>query len=158
MTGVWRTRDLNIGGKNPIDINFANIGNQVLFLDTIKYFQQSLGALANSLTDNEKSAISTEYERFLRNDEKLAQKFCSCTKEEKEWMLNYLFTGKGTIPYEMITRYDSLDIKPKNGEFFLPHQLYSTMKDNILTDEKFENVKKFYQTIKLENLGELNKI
>ena len=58
----------------------------------------------------------------------------------------------------MITRYDSLDIKPKNGEFFLSHQLYSTMKDNILTDEKFENVKKFYQIMKLENLGELNKI
>ena len=70
--GVWKTRDLNIGGKNPTDINFANIGNQVLFLDTIKYFQQSLGALANSLTDNGKSAISKECERFVRNGQKLA--------------------------------------------------------------------------------------
>ena len=42
--GVWRTRDISIGGKNPIDVNFANIGNQVMFLDTIKYFQQSLRA------------------------------------------------------------------------------------------------------------------
>ena len=37
--------------------------------------------------------------------------------------------GKGTIPYEMITRYDSLDIAPKNGQFFLPHQFYSSLKD-----------------------------
>ena len=35
---VWRTRDISIGGKNSTDINFANLGNQVMFLDTIKYF------------------------------------------------------------------------------------------------------------------------
>ena len=32
------------------------------------------------------------------------------------------------------------------------------MKDNVLTNEEYENVKKFYQTMKLDNLGELNKI
>ena len=58
--GVWRTTDLNIGRKNATDIRIVNIGNQIRFLDTIKCFQQSLGALANSLTDNEKSAISRE--------------------------------------------------------------------------------------------------
>ena len=43
--GVWRRRDISIGGKNPTDVIFASIGNQVMFLDTIKYFQQSLEAL-----------------------------------------------------------------------------------------------------------------
>ena len=38
--GVWRTKDFKIGGKSTTDINFANIGNQVLFLDIIKYFQK----------------------------------------------------------------------------------------------------------------------
>ena len=42
--------------------------------------------------------------------------------------------------------------------FFRPHQFYSTLKDNILTDKEYENAKKFYQTMKLEDLGELNKI
>ena len=51
---MWRTRDIVIGNKNPTDINFASIGNQVQFLDTIKYFQQSLDALADSLTEWEK--------------------------------------------------------------------------------------------------------
>ena len=50
--GVWKTRDTCIGGKNLTNINFANIGNQVTFIDTIKYFQQSLGMLASDLTDN----------------------------------------------------------------------------------------------------------
>ena len=42
-TDVWRTRDINIGGKNPTNISLASIGNQVTFLDMIKLFQQSLG-------------------------------------------------------------------------------------------------------------------
>ena len=54
MSSVWKTDDINIGGKNPSNMNFASIGNQIHFVDTIKYFQQSLGALANSLTDKEK--------------------------------------------------------------------------------------------------------
>ena len=45
--GTWRTRDISIGGKNFTDINFANIRNQVAFIDTTKYFQQSVAVLAN---------------------------------------------------------------------------------------------------------------
>ena len=47
-SGGWRTRDITIGGKNPTNKNFASIGNQVQFIDTIKYFQQSVGGLASS--------------------------------------------------------------------------------------------------------------
>ena len=47
--------ETNVGGKNPTDVNFASIGNQIQFIDMIKYFQQNLSALANSLTDKEKS-------------------------------------------------------------------------------------------------------
>ena len=39
--GVWRTRDIKIGGKNPTNINFANIGNQIMFLDTKKIFNKA---------------------------------------------------------------------------------------------------------------------
>ena len=58
----------------------------------------------------------------------------------------------------MIIRYDSLDIKPDNGDFFLPHHFHSSLKDTTRSDEEYENVKKLYQTMKLENLVELNKI
>ena len=156
--GVWKTRDIGTGGKNPTNINFANIGNQVIFIDTIKYFQQSLGKLASSLTDGEKFAIRTECEKFIRKDENLSKKFNSCTKEDQKWVLSYLSTSKGTIPYEMVAKYDSLDISPEEGNFVLPHQFYSSLKDDIMTMEEYKNVKKFYQTMKLKNLGELNKI
>ena len=55
-SGVWKTKDINMGRKKPSDINFASIGNQIQFVDTIKYFQQSLAALANSLTVKEKKS------------------------------------------------------------------------------------------------------
>ena len=40
-------------GENPTNKSCASMGNQLMFLDTIKYFQ-SLASLANSLTDDEK--------------------------------------------------------------------------------------------------------
>ena len=67
-------------------------------------------------------------------------------------------TRKGTIPNEVITAYDSLDIVPDDGEFFLPHNFYSSLKDTTMSNEEYENVKKCYKTMKLANLGELNKI
>ena len=134
--GVWRTRDIKISGKNPANISFANIDNQIMFLDTIKYFQQSLGSIAASMTDNEKLAIRRECEKFIKKDPNFALNFNLCSDEEKDWVLNYLSTGKGTIPYEMITGFDSLNIEPEGGNFFLPHHFYSSLKDDVMTDEE----------------------
>ena len=82
-----------------------------------------------------------------------------CTEEEKKWALNYLLSGKGTIPYKLLTQYNSLDIVPDAGDFFRPHQFFSSLKDNPLSKQEHEQVKKFYKTLKLnKDLGELNKI
>ena len=61
----------------------------------------------------------------------------------------------------MIARYDSLDISSKDGIFFLQHRFYSNLKDDVMTLEEYENVKKKlknYQTMKRKDLGGLNKI
>ena len=63
-SGVWKTQDTNIGGKNPWNINFASIGNQIHFANRIKYFQQSLEALASSLTDKEKMTSLESVKNF----------------------------------------------------------------------------------------------
>ena len=156
-SGVWRTRDITIGGKNPTSINFASIGNQIQFIDTIKYFQQSLRGLASRLTDKEREGIYRECEKFLLSDSVLSKRFISCTKGEKKWVLDYLSSAKGTIPYELIIDFDSLNIV-SDKEFFLPHQFHLSMKDSVLSEEEYQNVKNFYMTLKLQNLGELNHI
>ena len=56
------------------------------------------------------------------------------------------------------TGFNSLDISPEEGFFFLPHQFYCSLKETIISKEDYDLVKKFYQTMKLKNLGELNKL
>lgn len=48
--------------------------------------------------------------------------------------INYFASGKGTIPYEMITRFDSLDIKPEQ-ELFCIEQFYWRLKGDIISQE-----------------------
>ena len=73
--GVRRTKSISIDGKNPTSISFASIGNQVMFIKTITYFQQSLASLPNSLIDDEKIGIRNECAKFISKDESLLRKF-----------------------------------------------------------------------------------
>ena len=50
----WQTEEINIDGTNLTNINFANIGSQVKFIDTMKYFQVSLAKIASTTTEEEK--------------------------------------------------------------------------------------------------------
>ena len=115
---MFGEQDISIGGKNPINISFARIGNQVIFLDTIKYFQQSLASFANSFID-ENNTIRKECRKFISKDESLLRKFNKCPEKDQEWILDYLLSGKGVVPYEMNTTFDLLNISPQKGEFFL---------------------------------------
>ena len=74
-------------------------------------------------------------------------------------MDTYLSTGRALyLCYEMVTRYNSIDIVPEKRLVFSPHHFYSSLKDTKMTDEEHESIKKSFQTMKLENLGQLNKI
>ena len=87
----------NSNCKNPTDVSFAIIRNQVRFIDTvIKYFQQSLGRLADSMTDIERQNVTQIFGRFL------ADKLMFLNDKDKEWILDYLSSDKGMIPYQMI--------------------------------------------------------
>ena len=55
-----------------------------MFLDTIKYFQQSLGTLASNLTKSEKLAIRTECKKFLNKDENLSKIFNALAEKDEE--------------------------------------------------------------------------
>ena len=85
-----------------------------------------MGALASSLTSSEKAAIYEQSKTFLRNDLKAARNFSNLIKEDQQWVLSYLSTGRGTIPYQLITDFDSLNISPEK-EFFEEYLFYSNM-------------------------------
>ena len=144
---VWETSGINIGGKNPTDFNFAIIQNQVRFIDTVKYFQQSLASLADSMTDIEREKIRKNCRRFL------AEKLMFLTKDQEKLVLDYLLSGKGMIPYQMITNFDSLKILPKN-EFFEREDVYSCLNKKDIPVEEYENVKTFFTLLRLKTLGD----
>ena len=121
----------------------------------MKNYQQSLSTLAAAMAETEKQNIKFECKKFINNNRKLILEFSSSTQEEQEWILNYLLLGKGTIPYEIITRFNSLDIRP-DQEFFCIKQFYSRLKSGIISQEECKAVKNLYVTMKMENLGKLN--
>ena len=93
------------------------------------------------MTNNEKLAIKKECKKIILRDESLSKKLNTCTEKDKEWFLNCLSTGKGTIPYEIITRYNSSEISPEEENFFLPNNFCSSLKDAIMTKEEYEKLK-----------------
>ena len=61
------------------------------------------------------------------------------------------------IPYQMITDFDSLKIKPKK-EFFKHSDFYSSLKEKDISLEEHENAKKSFTVLRLKTLGDLNRI
>ena len=127
------------------------IKNQARFIDTVKYFQQSLASLAASMTNDERENVKKNCRAFL------AEKVMYIKDDDEKWILEYLSSGKGTIPYQMITDFDSLNIKPEK-DFFKHEKFYSCLKEENKSTEEYENVKKKFNILKLETLGDLNRI
>ena len=149
---IWESTDINIGGRNTTDINFAIIKNQVRFIDTVKYFQQSLANLASGLTKIETKNVRKNFKRIL------AHKLKFCNNEQEKLVLDYLTSGKGIIPSQMITNLDSLKTKPKDGDFLEKQDFYSSLKQKHIADNEYHNVKKLFKLLRLETLGDMNKI
>ena len=63
---VWRTKKFSIGGSQLINVNFPNLGEQVKFVDTPKYYQQTLVGLAETVAPEEKFAIIKLSSKFLQ--------------------------------------------------------------------------------------------
>ena len=62
--------------------------------------------------------------------------------ENKEWILEYLSGGKGVKPYKKIKLHEDLNCVPK-GKFFDKSEFYSSLKNKIILNQGYENVKKF---------------
>ena len=149
---VWETTGINIGAKNASNLNFATIGNQVRFRDTIKYFQQSLPNLAGSMNEAEKQDIKDTFERVLQD------RLPFVLPEDREWILDYLAKGKGTLPYQKITQLSSLQWRPPFGEeFFNKDDFYSTLRERAVDEQEYEDVKKFFRLLNLKTFSDLNK-
>ena len=149
---TWGTKDVSIEGSNLTHINYANInGGELKCIDTLKYYQKSLGQLADTLSDKEREAAKkvSEHDYFSE-----VWKYLGPTQKEK--ILDTIAAGKGLIPYEKITNQHSFFVTPKNGAFFEKTEFFSELKNKGISDSAYESSFYLYSILKMRNLGDMN--
>ena len=145
---------LNIGGTNVTQANYGNISSKIRLIDSLKFYQKSLGELSSTLTAQEKKAIKKLAEKFL-NEHYFSTVGPYLSLKKKEKILELISEGKGIIPYEIIVDMESFFVKPEN-DFCEKTDFFSELKQRVVNDENYENSKYLYQTFKMRNFGVLN--
>ena len=152
---VWRTDDINIGGANMVDINYAQIDN-FKFIDSIKYYQTSLAKLSETMSPEEKTRVAKLVEQFLTTHSYFSTIWNEMHFVEKNKIIDIVVSGKGIIPYEKIQTIDSLSVKPEDGIFFTKDEFYSSLKDESVDEISYKNAKTLFLTLKMRDLSDLN--
>ena len=152
---AWRTTDINIGGNNMTDINYAHIDN-FKFIDSIKYYQISLGKLSETLSDIGKSNIAKLTEQFIVTHSYFSGVWKELNFVDKKKVIDIMVSGKGIIPYEKVETIKSLSTKPENGVFFTRDEFFSSLKGESVDEISYQNAKTLFLTLKMRDLSDLN--
>ena len=155
IASAWCSKALNIGGTNLTQANYGNISSEIRLIDSLKFYQRSLGELSSTLTAEEKIAVKKLAEKFLNEHFYFSTVWPYLSLKKKEKILEIISEGKGIIPYEIIVDMESFFIKPEN-DFWEKTEFFSELKQSAVNDEDYENSKYLYQTLKMRNLGDLN--
>ena len=66
IASAWCPKELNIGGNSLTQANYGNIGGKIKLIDSLKFYQRSLGELYSTLTEEEKNAVKKLTEKFFK--------------------------------------------------------------------------------------------
>ena len=90
---------MNIGGINLTQANYGNISSEIRLIDSLKFYQRSLGELSSALTDEEKIAVKKLPQKFLNEHFYFSTVWPYLSFKKKEKILEITSEGKGIIPY-----------------------------------------------------------
>ena len=109
---LWQTQDVSLLGSGLTTLKSYTLGRRVKFTDSVKCYQQPLSKLARSTNSSEKEQIQNLFLDYFAFQHLYYSQFfpSDLTKENKNFVLEYLFTGKGCFPYEVVTGFDSLSV------------------------------------------------
>ena len=133
-----------------MNVQYPNIGNQVTLINTNKYYLQSLGSLSASTDKLNKENIRKLCESFIKKFNYFADVYHFLADEEKAWVLHvlhYLSADKRFIPYKKVKTYKDLLAQPE-GRFFAETEFYSLIRNEIMGDKEYEDVRKFFKKFK----------
>ena len=114
IASAWRSKALNIGSTNLTQANYGNISSEIRLIDSLKFYQRSLGELSSTLTAEEKIAVKKLTENFLNEHCYSSTVWPYLSLKKKEKILEIISEGKGIIPYEIIVEMELFFIKPEN--------------------------------------------
>ena len=66
IASAWCSKELNIGGNSLTQANYGNIGGKIKLIDSLKFYQRSLGELYSTLTEEEKNVVKKLTEKFFK--------------------------------------------------------------------------------------------
>ena len=113
------------GNSNLTNQNFANLGNQTKYIDTLKYYQQGLVQLAASITSEEKSAVKRVTRQFICEHDYFSRVWQILSETTQEKILEMVVAGKDVIPYGKISTFNNLDSVPEKKSFFEISEFHS---------------------------------
>ena len=125
-------------------------------IDTMNYFLSSLGKLASTADSIEKKCIEKLAKQILNTHHYFSKVWNNLKLEQQNAVLEIIISGKSVIPYEKIVDVNFLHIKPEDSIFFSKDEFFSTLKDNAVDDEAYENSKKLFILLKIRDLSDLN--
>ena len=156
---LWQTQDFSLLGSGLTALKSYTLGRHVKFIDSVKYYQQPLAKLARSTDANEKKRIRSLFLDYLAYTHPYYSKFFLDLGEENiEFALEYLSSGKGCFPYEVVTGFDSLSATPENGDFWNIETFYSRLRDEGISQKEWEGCRKLFKVLKMRNLSDFNDI
>ena len=153
---AWGTKYLNFGGTNLTDISYGNIAGEIKFIDTLKYYQKSLGELAAMLSEDEKNSVKHLTKQFFNQHSYFSEVWKYLGYSQKNKIIEIIAEGKGIIPYEKIVDINSMFLTPENDAFFEKSKFYIDLKQNAVSDSDYESSFFLYKTLKMQNFGGMN--
>ena len=141
--------------KGINNLNYVTIGDQIKFIDTTKFYQEPLPRILKNTENNEKENIKKSLIVFLETHPRYSVKYNLLTFPNKMWIINYLSSEKGVIPYESIKTWEDLNKVPDNN-FFRKAEFFSTLKNTTISHEEYEDVKKLFNLLRMQTLSDVN--
>ena len=132
---AWGTKDLNFGGSNLTHINYGNITGEIKFVDTLKYYQKSLGELAATLSEEETNSVKKLTIQFFNQHIYFSDIWKYLSDSQKNKILEEIISeGKGIIPYDKMADINSIFLTPENDVFFIKSEFFSDLKQKAVSD------------------------
>ena len=80
------------------------------------------------------------------------------SEDDRNYVLQYLSSGKGFFPYESVTGFNSLSATPHDGDFWTIDKFYSRLRDEGISQKEWEGCRKLYKILRMRNLSDFNDV